>query len=190
MSLHTINEMRNSESLLARVTAAASKAGVLTADQWSSDQMLTIVSAPGWDTAWAYAVDTYNVNLNPDTGARDDVINDGMITAEVQARIDALIAVEPDGTDPSWLDPSKKPKEPALAKAAAKAEQDSGSLPKQPVGDQRHKADPKRRPPADTRRATPSEPGVTDPITEAHQAVQRPFPPESERRSGNEDHTT
>lgn len=202
MSLHMINEMRNSESLKQRIVAAASKAGVLNADQWVSDQMLTLVSAPGWEEAWQYAVDAYQINLNPDTGIRDDVINDAMITAEVQARIDALIAVEPSG-DPSWLDPSKKEKEPVAAAARAGAkeptvkkpepqqadEQPSGSaaMAKQPVTDQRHKADPKTRPPASTRRAEVDEP--MDPITLAHQQVQRPFPPQSERRSGDEDHT-
>lgn len=118
MSLNTINDMRNSNSLRQRIVAAASKAGVLIAEQWSADNMLPIVTSPGWEASWDYAVDNATRNVNPDTGYRDDVISDGDIAAAVQARIDAMLAVElpaPDGSEgwPSWMDPTKKPKSPA-----------------------------------------------------------------------------
>jgi len=45
-----------------------------------------IVSDPAWSEAWDYATATANVNMNPDTGIRNDVINDDMIDAALTAR--------------------------------------------------------------------------------------------------------
>jgi len=51
---------------------------------WTAQHIWEVVSRSEWADAWDYATDQYNVNQNPDTGKRTDVINDGMILAAVQ----------------------------------------------------------------------------------------------------------
>ena len=85
MSYQAIVEMASSQSLQARISACAAGEGQDDALQWTQQNILKLCNTPDWDDAWSYAKDTSNINQNPDTGARDDVINDNMILGAVQA---------------------------------------------------------------------------------------------------------
>lgn len=96
MSYMSIIEAAESPSLVRRVQAAvAQEAAAADVDipflaQWVADRMLRIVGGSGWADKWAYAKDTETVNVNPDTGARTDVISDGDILTAVQPLVLAL----------------------------------------------------------------------------------------------------
>lgn len=85
MSYTDIAIMATSPSLIGRATAAAAEQGITEPGNWVARNIWRIVAQPGWDEAWNYAEGTKTINVNQDTGARDDVINDGMILAAVQA---------------------------------------------------------------------------------------------------------
>lgn len=85
MSYQAVVKMASSQSLQARVTACAAGEGQTDAIQWVQQNILALCSEPGWADAWSYAEDTYNDDLNPDTGIRPGVINDSMILSAVQA---------------------------------------------------------------------------------------------------------
>lgn len=85
MAYKDIIEMANSSSLIARVVACAAGEGIENPSQWVSQRTWKIASSPGWANQWSYAVDTATVNVNPDTGARSDVISDANILSAVQA---------------------------------------------------------------------------------------------------------
>ena len=59
---------------------------------WVVDNIWALVSAPGLADSYQFAEDNKTVNVNPETGARTDVIDDATILATVQARIAALAA--------------------------------------------------------------------------------------------------
>lgn len=97
MSYLTVMKVANSHTLQQRIQAAAAQEAAnadVTLDGgavvWVMTNMLTLAATPGWADKWAYAEDTYNVNLNPDTGARNDVISDADIVAAVQPLVLAL----------------------------------------------------------------------------------------------------
>lgn len=79
--------MSKSPGLKNRLIGAAALEGRADAPMWVDQNIWRIINADDWITAWEYAEDTKTVNVNPDTGAREDVINDGMILARVQAII-------------------------------------------------------------------------------------------------------
>jgi hypothetical protein len=85
MSYQSVVEMASNQSLLARIVAAAAGEGQVDPLIWAQQNIWKIVSEPGWDEAWQYAVDTANDDVNPDTGKRPGVINDQMILGAVQA---------------------------------------------------------------------------------------------------------
>lgn len=87
MSYAAVVQLARSSSLLDRVAAAAAKEGQDSPQSWALERAWRFAAEPGWAEAWAYAKDTQSVNVNPDTGAREDVISDAMILAAVQARI-------------------------------------------------------------------------------------------------------
>lgn len=80
-----VASMAASISLRDRVAACAAQEGKPDPVIWAQQHMWAIAASATWDDTWQYAVDTYNVNQNPDTGARTDVISDAMILAAVQA---------------------------------------------------------------------------------------------------------
>lgn len=92
MAYIDIVQMATNATLRTRVAAAAAAEGEGDPTQWAADNMWRIAAAPGWSDAWDYAEDTKTDNVNPDTGARDDVISDSMILAAVQARRAELAA--------------------------------------------------------------------------------------------------
>jgi len=85
MTYQSIVEMTSSESLLNRVAAAAAEEG-FTDDplSFARNNIWQIVAAGNWDAQWDSAKASQTVNDNPDMGARDDVITDGMILSVVQ----------------------------------------------------------------------------------------------------------
>lgn len=85
MSLSSIAEMAASKSLLTRIAACAAQQGEFGPMVWASGNIWEIVSSPGWGDKWQFAADNWQVNANPDVGARTDVISDADILAAVQA---------------------------------------------------------------------------------------------------------
>lgn len=75
----SIVEMSSSTSLMDRVVACLATFGELSPREALASRSHIIAATPGWAEAWKFAVDNYNINQNPDTGARDDVITDEMI---------------------------------------------------------------------------------------------------------------
>lgn len=92
---NSTRQMVESDSLRARVAAAAAGEGILSPEQWAADQMWFLANDPGWVDSWSYAKDVETLDNNPDTGARPGVINDGAILAVVQARKTYLDSLEP-----------------------------------------------------------------------------------------------
>jgi uncharacterized protein YjiK len=88
MAYSSIVEMASSFSLISRVAAAAASEGVADAITWANGNIWRVVAEnEEWATNWGYAVDTATINVNPDTGARTDVISDQMILAVVQPMV-------------------------------------------------------------------------------------------------------
>lgn len=85
MAYSDIVQMATNYSLQSRVAAAAAQEGEQDPMTWAQSNAWDFAAQPGWSDAWAYAKDTQTVNQNPDTGARNDVISDGMILSAVQA---------------------------------------------------------------------------------------------------------
>lgn len=84
MSYSTIIEMFNSASLRERIIACAAQEGATDPNTWAQINIWKIIKNQTWVDDWKYAKDTYNVNQNPDIGARIDVISDGDILSAVQ----------------------------------------------------------------------------------------------------------
>jgi hypothetical protein len=79
--------MASSQSLLSRIVAAAAGEGLSNPLQWAQSNVWQLVSSAGWADSWSYARNGATVNVNPDTGQRDDTITDQMILSAVQALI-------------------------------------------------------------------------------------------------------
>jgi len=102
MSYLSIVEMVGSQSLQSRVTAAVAKEKYKgDALEFTRTYIWQIVADGNWDAAWDSAVAGTTVNVNPDTGMRNDVITDGMILAVVQPLVQAANeAMEPPPPEP------------------------------------------------------------------------------------------
>ena len=89
MTYQSIVEMAGSDSLQARVAAAAAAEGFPDdPESFARNNIWGIVSSAGWADAWDYARAAGNAgNFNPDTGARSDVIDDAMILSVVQPMV-------------------------------------------------------------------------------------------------------
>jgi hypothetical protein len=88
MSYLAMTEMASSQSLIARVAAAAAAEGLQENPvAWTQNNIWKIVAADGWADVWSKATDTKTVNVNPDTGARNDVIGDDRIQKAVRLLI-------------------------------------------------------------------------------------------------------
>lgn len=85
MSYTSVVEMANSSSLIGRLTAAAAGEGIAQPDVWTRTNLWKLVSSPGWSDKWQFADDNSTVNVNPDSGIRNDVIGDNDILSAVQA---------------------------------------------------------------------------------------------------------
>ena len=89
MSYNAVPEMAESEGLKRRLVGAAAQEGRADAKIWVEQNIYSLVSHTDWVTDWSYAQNTKTINNNPDTGARDDVINDAKLLSSVQALITA-----------------------------------------------------------------------------------------------------
>jgi hypothetical protein len=88
MSYSSIVEMVNSTSLRGRIMACVAERGIDNPEAWTASNLWKICSEIG-ASDWDYATDTYNINQNPDTGARVDVVSDAKILTAVEA-VEAL----------------------------------------------------------------------------------------------------
>jgi len=85
MTYQSITEMAASESLRSRITAAVAEEGFPDDPvSFVGQNIWHIVAAGNWDAQWDSARASASVNVNPDTGARDDVITDPMILSVIQ----------------------------------------------------------------------------------------------------------
>jgi hypothetical protein len=88
LALHTLQDMVSSTSFMGRVVACAAKEpDIPDPEAWVEEKKWDIVTQPGWEGDWQYASETSaaNPNVNPDIGARTDVISDEKIISGVQA---------------------------------------------------------------------------------------------------------
>lgn len=83
MSLNTIVRMSQSQSLIARVAACAAELGNSTPQTWAGNNILPLVATAGVSLQSAWDAAATSVNVNPDTGQRDDIITDAMINTAV-----------------------------------------------------------------------------------------------------------
>lgn len=81
MSYKSVADMADSYSLNRRLTAGAAKESIDNPQGWIQIYRWEVASQPGWDAAWDSAV----ASDNPDPGADEAVITDGMILSGVQA---------------------------------------------------------------------------------------------------------
>lgn len=79
MGYQSIVEMASSQSLQARIVAAAATMGVNNPLAWVPSHIWHVVSEQTWGDAWTDAHATYNESMNPDFGVREDIITDAMI---------------------------------------------------------------------------------------------------------------
>jgi hypothetical protein len=91
MSYTAIVEMTRSVGLLLRIAACAADEGLPgDAQLWAQQNVWAVVTTGSdWSAAWDSAKANGSDNFNPDTGARDDVITDGMILSVVQPMVGA-----------------------------------------------------------------------------------------------------
>lgn len=85
MSYYTQSQLAQDHKLRQRIAACAAKEGVSSPHPtaWADDAAWALAAQPGWDDAYAYALNSGNADPTVD-GA---VISDGMILAAVQARL-------------------------------------------------------------------------------------------------------
>lgn len=88
MSYLNQSEIASNGAMFARVAQCATEEQVADAESWTNVHRREWAAAPGWDEAWAYAVETHPpVEGEPpyDPGRDEAVITDGMILSQVQA---------------------------------------------------------------------------------------------------------
>jgi hypothetical protein len=81
MSYKSVADMAESYSLSRRLTAAAAKESIDNPQSWVNLYRWEVAGQPGWDAAW----DSAEASGNPDPGADEAVITDGMLLSGVQA---------------------------------------------------------------------------------------------------------
>jgi hypothetical protein len=74
-----------SPGLRDRVMMAVATQQVADPQQWLASRWLMFATSPGWGDSWASGRITFPDD--PDLGARDDVITDGMILSAVQSML-------------------------------------------------------------------------------------------------------
>lgn len=81
MSFDSVADVADSASLARRITACAAQEGEQAPETWTYTNRWGYAAAPGWGDAFASA----QAGGNPDPGADEAVITDGMILTQVQA---------------------------------------------------------------------------------------------------------
>ena len=97
MSYQSIVIMAGSQSLRARMVAAAAAAGSEDPVGFVDRNMWQLVSDDGLADKWDEAVAKNDINKNPDTGARTDVITDAKIRKAIEGRMAELAATGDSG---------------------------------------------------------------------------------------------
>lgn len=87
MSYTTMIDMSQSGGLIRRLTACAAQEGAPNPEGWAFENRWGFYALMDWSEAWEYAEATKSVNVNPDTGARTDVVTDQMILSAMQAML-------------------------------------------------------------------------------------------------------
>lgn len=85
MTYNTVNEMAQSQSLIARVAACAAALGNIAPRNWAASNILTMVATADASLQTTWVAAQGNPNANPDTGFRTDVVTDAMILTAVTA---------------------------------------------------------------------------------------------------------
>lgn len=85
MSYKTQALLAKDEKLLDRVTACAATEDIFEPAQWAYAHRWQLSAEPGWDAAYAYAINA----AIPNPGNDEGVITDGMILSSVQAMVTA-----------------------------------------------------------------------------------------------------
>lgn len=81
MSYSTLAQMARDADFLDRVTACAALEGIQQADKWAEDNRWAMAAQPGFDEAYAYAVNTGVAS----PGKNAAVVTDKEILSAVQA---------------------------------------------------------------------------------------------------------
>lgn len=84
---HLPMQMSKSPGLRNRLIGAAAQKGRADAELWVQQNIWRIVSDEDWVEAYGYAENTKTRNVNQDTGDRDDVISEGMISSKIEELI-------------------------------------------------------------------------------------------------------
>jgi hypothetical protein len=84
MAYKSIVEMATNSTLRDRIAACAAMEQEDNPVEWANANMWKLVANSLWDEKWTYARDTQNENVNPNAGARTDVIDDSMILSAVE----------------------------------------------------------------------------------------------------------
>lgn len=85
MSYTTQAQLAGDNEMIVRVTACAATQGIKTPETWAWDHKWQLSAQPGWDEAYAYAIDTGVQH----PGSQISVITDAQILSAVQAIIAA-----------------------------------------------------------------------------------------------------
>lgn len=85
MAYRDIVTMAGSRSLIERVAACAAAKSLTQPLAWAESNIWQVAAHGTLSDAWATAEANKTVNVNPDTGARTDVVSDAMIEAAVDA---------------------------------------------------------------------------------------------------------
>ena len=81
MSYSTQARMARDSDLLLRIAACASTQGMESPESWAWGQSWAFSAQPGWDAAYAYAVNSGTEN----PGNNEGVITDAMILSDCQS---------------------------------------------------------------------------------------------------------
>jgi hypothetical protein len=81
MSYNTQADLATDSDFLIRVIACAATQNIAQPERWVTEHKWELSAQPGWDEAYAYAIDTKVSH----PGAQIAVISDAMILAGVQA---------------------------------------------------------------------------------------------------------
>ena len=97
MSYSSIVEMAQSNTLRERMTACAAQEGIDQPAYFIDLNIWRLSATSAWGASWDSAKASYNVNQNPDFGARTDIISDADILTAVQAiaPVEPLLAEDP-----------------------------------------------------------------------------------------------
>lgn len=84
MSYNTMAMMAADTPLYQRIIACAATQEIHPPEAWVGENRWRLAASPGWDAAYAYAINANRENPDYEPGRDEAVITDGMILAAVQ----------------------------------------------------------------------------------------------------------